>query len=382
MQAILTPSRLFDGDTLYENHALVIEDGRVSALVPATDVDMTGATDYPDCLAVPGFVDLQVNGGGGVLFNAAPEVATLEAMARAHRAYGTTGFLPTLISDTPQVMRRAIKAVAAAIEQGVPGILGIHLEGPCLSPGRHGAHDAADFVALDDEMLSLLTSLPTGKTLVTVAPEVAGNDGIARLVEGGAVVSGGHSEADYETTRAAFAAGMTGVTHLFNAMPPLLSRAPGMVGAALADEGSWFGIIADGHHVHPATLAAAVRAKQAGGALLVTDAMPTVGTPDASFELNGKRITAVHGRLTTADGTLAGAHLDMLSAVNNAARFAGLDWFEALRMASLYPARAIGLDGEIGALRPGMRASLLILDAQRRPLEAWVDGEPYGITSD
>ncbi|MFT4614619.1 MAG: N-acetylglucosamine-6-phosphate deacetylase [Bacteroidia bacterium] len=379
MARVLLCKQIFDGEQLLVDHAVVLEGQRIAAVLPASDAPTSDAAiDYGDCLLAPGFIDLQVNGGGGVLFNAAPDVATLRTIADAHRTYGTTGFLPTLISDRPEVMRNAIDAVAQAMAEGVPGVLGIHLEGPCLNPARAGVHEAQRFQRADDATLQLLCSLAGGKTLVTLAPEVVGKEAITQLRDAGLVVCAGHSEADYEQTRQALAAGLQGFTHLFNAMPPLLSRAPGMVGAAIEDDASWFGIIADGHHVHPATLKIAVRAKCRGGALLVTDAMPTVGAVDASFELAGERISAVDGRLATADGTLAGAHLDMLTAVHNVAEFADLDWFEALRMASVYPARALGLDHELGAVRAGLRASLLVLDAGHRVVDTWVDGERYG----
>jgi N-acetylglucosamine-6-phosphate deacetylase len=323
---------------------------------------------------VPGFIDLQVNGGGGALFNAAPTVESLRRIASAHRAYGTTGFLPTLITDNYEVMRQAVAAVKQSIEEGVPGVLGIHLEGPFLNSERRGVHDSNKFVALDQEGFDIVTSLDVGKTLLTLAPELTTSAMIRRLVEAGIIVSAGHSAANYSETRAALAAGVSGFTHLYNAMTPLQSREPGMVGAALEDEDSWFGIIADGHHMHPASFCIAVAAKKLGGAVLVTDAMPTVGSTDKSFAVDGETILARNGRLTNAAGALAGSDLDMLSAVNNAADFARIDWFEAVRMATEYPAKALGLEGELGAIKAGYRASLLALDDQRQILASWIDG--------
>lgn len=323
---------------------------------------------------VPGFIDLQVNGGGGALFNAAPTVECLRIIASAHRQYGTIGFLPTLITDSYEVMRQAVAAVKQAIAEGVSGVLGIHLEGPFLNVERRGAHDARKFCTLDEEGFDIVTSLGVGKTLVTLAPELTTPEMIRRLVQEGVIVSAGHSAADYAQTCEALAAGVSGFTHLYNAMTPLQSREPGMVGAALEDDGSWFGIIADGYHMHPASFRVAVAAKKTGGAVLVTDAMPTVGSLEKSFELDGETIVARDGRVTNAAGTLVGSDLDMLSAVKNAAKFARIDWFEALRMATAYPARALGLDGELGAIRPGYRASLLALDDRRHIRASWIDG--------
>jgi len=374
---VIFNGRVFTADTLLDDHAVVIEGERIAAIVPREDIpaDISEAYDLQRGTLIPGFIDLQVNGGGGVLFNSAPTVASLRTIGAAHRQFGTTGFLPTLITTSYDVMREAVAAVEQALEQRVPGVLGIHLEGPFLNAERRGAHDSAKFCRLDEEGVAIASSLVGGKTLLTLAPELTTPDTIGRLVRGGVIVSAGHSAADYAMTRKALAAGLSGFTHLFNAMPPLLSRDPGMVGAALEDDESWFGIIADGHHVHPATFRVAIAAKRPGGAILVTDAMPTVGSTSPSFVLDGKIVTATHGRLTNASGTLAGSGLDMLSAVNNAAHFARIDWFEAVRMATLYPARALGLQRELGAIRPGYRASLLALDKERGIRASWIDGQ-------
>ena len=375
LQAIVNGC-IFDGESVHEHKAVLIEGEHIVAVVDPEQVpaDIGASYDLEGGTLIPGFIDLQVNGGGGVLFTAAPTVDSLRTIGAAHRQYGTTGFLPTLISTRFDVMREAVSAVAEAIAIGAPGVLGLHLEGPFLSPERKGVHDAGKFCQLDQTGFDILTSLQVGSTVVTLAPELTSPQMISRLVEEGVIVCGGHSGATYAQTRDALAQGLSGFTHLYNAMTPLQSREPGMVGAALADDDSWFGIIADGHHIHPAAFSVAVAAKKRGGALLVTDAMPTVGSPDTSFILDGKTIVASEGRVTNAEGTLAGSDLNMLSAVNNAAEFARLDWFEAVRMASLYPARALGLERELGAIRPGFRASLLALDSAHRIRTSWING--------
>ena len=375
LQAIVNGC-IFDGESVHEHKAVLIEGEHIVAVVDPEQVpaDIGASYDLEGGTLIPGFIDLQVNGGGGVLFTAAPTVDSLRTIGAAHRQYGTTGFLPTLISTRFDVMREAVSAVAEAIAIGTPGVLGLHLEGPFLSPERKGVHDAGKFCQLDQTGFDILTSLQVGSTVVTLAPELTSPQMISRLVEEGVIVCGGHSGATYAQTRDALAQGLSGFTHLYNAMTPLQSREPGMVGAALADDDSWFGIIADGHHIHPAAFSVAVAAKKRGGALLVTDAMPTVGSPDTSFILDGKTIVASEGRVTNAEGTLAGSDLNMLSAVNNAAEFARLDWFEAVRMASLYPARALGLERELGAIRPGFRASLLALDSAHRIRTSWING--------
>ncbi len=375
IQAIIN-GQVFDGDSVHQGLAVLIRDTRILAVVDATQLP-AGVNEVYDLhggTLVPGFIDLQVNGGGGVLFTAAPTVDSLRVIGAAHRRYGTTGFLPTLITTSFEVMREAVAAVSQAIADGVPGILGIHLEGPFLNAQRKGIHDAEKFCPLDEEGFEIVTSLDVGKTFVTLAPELTGPAMIRRLVQAGIVVCAGHSAASYAQTGEALAAGVSGFTHLYNAMTPLQSREPGMVGAALEDDESWFGIIADGHHVHPAAVRIAVAAKNTGRAVLVTDAMPSVGSPHKSFVLDGATIRARDGRVTNAAGTLAGSDLDMLSAVNNAAEFARIDWFEAVRMATRYPARALGLERELGAVRPGYRANLVALDGQRQVRASWIDG--------
>ena len=377
MSRAITHARVFDGERLLADHAVILDQDRIAEVLPsaALPADIPIEADLNGAYLTPGFIDLQVNGGGGVLFNGTPTAEAIRAIGAAHRRYGTTGFLPTLISDDYAVMRRAVTAVDEALARGAPGVLGIHLEGPFLNVLKKGTHDAGKIRALDEEGLAILRSLKRGKTLVTLAPERTTAAMIRRLLEAGVIVWAGHSAADYRETRAALAAGVSGFTHLFNAMTPLQSRAPGMVGAALADADSRFGIIADGHHMHPACLQIAVAAKRRGGAVLVTDAMPTVGAQDKSFVLNNETIHAVDGRLLNAAGSLAGSDLDMAGAVRNAARFARIDWLEAVRMASLYPARALGLADRLGYIRPGYRASLAALNERRQVVQTWIDGQ-------
>ena len=367
---------IFDGENLLRDHAVAYCGDRITDVLPVSSLRGEWGTpvELPDQLLVPGFIDLQVNGGGGVLFNDAPRAEAIARIGSAHRSFGTVGFLPTLITDTFDTMREAIDAVRRAMKRGIPGVLGIHLEGPFLNRECAGVHNASRFCRLDDTVFDLITSLEVGVTVVTLAPELTSADMIGRLVRAGVVVCAGHSAADYDQACRGIAAGVTGFTHLYNAMTPLQNRAPGMVGAAVESADAWFGIIADGHHVHPAAFRMAVAAKRRGGALLVTDAMPPVGTRQRQFEIDGNTIQVSDGRCTTADGSLAGSSLDMISAVRNAAKFADLDWFEAVRMASLYPAKALRLDGELGRIAPGYRASFVAVDRRREVSGMWIDG--------
>lgn len=377
MISALVNGRIFTGEAWFDDHALIIDGDRIRDLMPlaALPADITRC-DLGGRMLLPGLFDTQVNGGGGALFNDAPSVATLRTIAAAHRQYGTTALLPTLISDDLTVVEKAIAAVEQAINEKVPGIVGIHLEGPFLNPARKGVHNAEKFRTIDEAAFNLLTSLKVGKTLVTLAPELTTPEIIRRLVDAGVTVAAGHSAADYAQTRAALAAGLSSFTHLFNAMTPFTSREPGMVGAALEDAESYCGIIVDGYHVHPATLKVAVAAKTKGRMVLVTDAMPTVGAANKEFILNGEVIRSENGRCATATGTLAGSDLDMLSAVRNSVALLGLELSEAVRMASVYPAAMMGLENELGSLKPGYKANMILVDDELNLLNSWIDGQP------
>ena len=377
MKQLLTNCELFDGDNVRTGYALLIDGGVIADIVAEGDVPdgVDKVIDLKGNLLAPGLLDLQVNGGGGVLFNDAPTVESLRRMLAAHRPFGTTAMLPTLISDDAATMQRGIAAVESAQHDGVAGIVGIHLEGPHLSSAFHGVHDVAMVRPLDEDAMAILTSLQDGRTLITVAPETVPADTIKRLCDAGLIVFGGHSAATYEETLEALAVGLSGFTHLFNAMAPLHSRAPGMVGAALEDKDSYFGIIADGYHVHPAMLRLAIAVKTRGKAMLVTDAMPCVGSDTATFELNGQTIHAVGGRCLTRDGALAGSDIGLIDAVRNACEFGGVDRFEALRMASRYPAKAIGLADSHGQAQPGFSANLIELDDGLNVVRSWIAGD-------
>lgn len=352
---------------------VVIDGGRIVAVTP--DRPSTGADhDLAGRLLAPGFIDTQVNGGGGVLFNDDPSPGCIAAIGAAHRRFGTTGFLPTLISDDLDVIDRAVDAVEAAISAGVPGVLGVHIEGPFLNVRRKGIHDASKFRVLDDDAVHRLTRLKGGRTLITLAPEMTTPEMIGRLAKAGARVAAGHTDADYPTMRTGFAAGITGITHLFNAMSPLQNRAPGVVGAALENQDAWCGIIVDGHHVDPVTLRLAMRCRPADRFMLVSDAMPSVGAEGDHFILQGRRITVRDGLCYDDQGVLAGSDLDMASAVRNCVSMLGVDLSTALAMASASPAAFLGLSDRRGAITPGQAADLVALDHDLRVVETWIGG--------
>ena len=365
-----------DGGGFTEGRAVLIADGRISEILAEGDrrIRKVPRHDLDGALLLPGFLDLQVNGGGGVLFNDSPSVEAIRAIGSAHRRFGTTGFLPTLISDDLDVVARAIAAVRSAIESGVPGVLGIHIEGPFLNVERKGVHDPAKLRELDTSAVGLLTSLRIGRTLVTLAPEMTTPEIIRGLVAAGVVVSAGHTNATYAQITTALRHGLTGFTHLFNAMSPLTGREPGTVGAALEDTASWCGIIVDGLHTNPVVLRIALRCKPQERFMLVTDAMPSVGTNFTSFELQGRRILVSGTVCVDEDGRLAGSNIDMASCVRNAVEMLGVSLPQAVRMGSEWPAEFLGLGNDTGRIAAGYRANLVATDDQLRVLETWIDG--------
>jgi len=353
---------------------IAIADGAVLSVTPAADTPVDKAVDLGGGWLLPGFVDTQVNGGGGVLFNDQVDVEAIAAIGAAHARYGTTAFLPTLISDTPAQIASALAAVDAAIEQGVPGVVGIHIEGPFINEVKRGIHEAHRIRRLDDAILATLTAPHRGRVMLTLAPELCAEDDIRTLVRHGVIVSAGHSDATYDEAQRAIAAGLTGFTHLFNAMSPLHHRNPGAVGAAF-DSDSWCGLIVDNVHLHPAVVRLAVHAKGKDRIMLVTDAMPSVGTDVSEFTLQGKRIAVKDGVCIFEDGTLAGTHLDMASALRKTVEVTGLSVPDVSVMASATPATFLSLHDRIGAIAPGQRADWVWLDAELAPRATWIGGQ-------
>jgi N-acetylglucosamine-6-phosphate deacetylase len=361
---------------LLDDYAVLVDGGRVTTVAPVADLPpaLPRKTLAAGLLA-PGFVDAQVNGGGGVLFNGTPDAETLAHIAATHARHGTTAMLPTFVTDTRERMGAAIAAVHAVLAAGAPGIAGLHLEGPFLSLARKGAHDPALIRQITEADVDQILSVDIAPLLLTVAAENAPPHLIRRLADGGVIVSIGHSDASYETAIEAAEAGARGVTHLFNAMSQLRPRGPGVVGAALDHGGLWGSVIADGRHVHPATLAAALRAKRGPAPLfLITDAMPLAGSSENVFELNGRRVTRRNNMLTLDDGTLAGSDLTMDSAVAFTVRNLGVPLDEALRMASAYPALFLNLQDR-GRIAPGYRADLVHLDDALAVRRVWIGGQ-------
>lgn len=378
MATALTHARIFDGECWHENSTLLLESSKIIGLTADKIASGAAIIDCREMIIVPGFIDLQVNGGGGVMLNDDRSVDGITKICAAHARFGTTGLLPTLITDTPEITAAAIQAGLDAQQARIPGFLGLHLEGPHLALARKGTHHPDLIRPMEDaDLARLLAAIEHFETLmITVAPENVTLEQVKALAEAGFIVSLGHTNVSYETAKAYADAGASVVTHLFNAMSPLENRTPGLVGAALDLGQLSSGIIADGFHVHPASMGAAIRAKRGPGRLfIVTDAMSTIGTYLQGLTLNGRQIYRKDGRLTLADGTLAGADIDMLSSVLFVHRTLGIDFEEAARMASLYPAQAAGLSKSKGQLAAGYDADFVLLDADLRIKSTWIGGE-------
>jgi N-acetylglucosamine-6-phosphate deacetylase len=366
--------RVVTGNSIVSGKAVIVDGSEVREIADAAPND-ADLVDLQGGLLLPGFIDVQVNGGGGVLFNSEPTVEGLRAIGKAHARFGTTGFLPTVVSGDLPTIKKAIAAVDEAIADGIPGVLGIHIEGPFISPARGGIHDRTNFRAMTADAVSVLTSLKRGRTLVTLAPEIVEPQVIATLVQAGVIVCAGHTDASYDETQRALKAGMRGFTHLFNAMSPLISRHPGAVGAALDDHESWCGIIADGRHVHPAAVRVAFRCKGAAKLMLVTDAMPPVGSDQTIFTLQGKSIRVEDGVCRGPDGTLAGAAVGMDVIFRNASSFLDIDPATASRLASSNAATFLRLDDR-GHIEAGARADFVLLNDALDVRQTWIGGKP------
>jgi len=370
----LHAQRLFDGYNFLDDQVLTITDGKITAIdqqVDHVDIKTSG-------LVVPGFIDLQINGGGGVLFNDSPSVDNLKVIMAAHAKYGTTAMMPTLITDKIEVMMEAADAISQAIAENVPGIVGVHFEGPHLSVAKKGTHCEAYIRPISEAEWQVLSRQDIGQVMVTLAPETISAEDVQRMVELGIKVCLGHTNADYQTAQKAVDAGATGFTHLYNAMSPLQGREPGVVGCALLNDNTSCGLIVDGFHVDYASCQLAIKAKPAGKVFLVTDAMPPVGTDQTEFALYDRTVYVDNGKLTSTTGELAGSSLDMASAVKNTHFGLKISLDEALRMGSLYPAQYLyPTVTELirGELTVGKQADMVILNDDLTVKETWIAGQ-------
>lgn len=375
-QYAISAKRIFDGEVFHTNSALLWEDDTIIDIVPIKNIPKhVTIKDYPESTITPGFIDIQVNGGGGVMFNECTNAAGIDIICKAHRKHGTAYLLPTLISDTHQKVSEALIAAQSALDNKVPGMLGIHLEGPWLNPEKKGAHNDKHFYDPEISRLKLLPWLQTGTTLITLAPEKVNNDSIEWLSKNGAILSCGHSNATSEELYNKSLEHISGFTHLYNAMSPFEGRQAGVVGTALMSDHAWCSIITDNIHVSKESGLLAHRVKPKGKLVIVTDAMASLSSETNSFKLNDELISVVDNKLVNANGNLAGAHIGMDDSVANVIGW-GIDEAEAFKMASTYPAKAIKQD-RLGKLKPGFYASATIIGSDYKSQQVLVHGELF-----
>jgi N-acetylglucosamine-6-phosphate deacetylase len=376
MKKAISAPKIFDGNEFHQDHAVLIEEELVVAVSPLEAVPSDFVVEsYSHGVLAPGFIDWQVNGGGGVLFNNEASVEGLKKIVKGHYQGGTTSLIPTIVSDTIDTRKQAAAAVGEYISSGEKSILGLHLEGPYFAPARRGTHDEAHLATISEDDIEWLCSLKGFTLLVTLAPEVVKKGQIKALSDEGIIVCAGHTDARSEQISEALHEGLRGFTHLYNAMRPATGREPGVVGSALLDQNTWCGIIVDGHHVHSDMVRLAHLAKPTGKLCLVTDSMATTGSEKKSFELYGNTITEKNGCLINSEGRLAGAAISMMQAVRNSHLDVGIDLSECLRMASLYPAMFLGVDQKIGLLKSNYCADIVHFDDDFDVSQAWVAGE-------
>ncbi len=370
----ISARRVFDGEQYHDDAALIWQGDEIQEIIPISALpEGIEHQHFNDALICPGFIDLQVNGGGGIMLNSDSSVEGIETICAAHRQFGTAYLLPTLISTTPEHITLALQSTQQAIENGVPGVLGIHLEGPWLNPEKRGAHNAEVFYSPTAEQLSALPWLTLGHTLVTCAFEQIDKTVLAWLNSNNITLSCGHSNATYEQLSGEKHSYIDGFTHLFNAMSPFEGRSPGVVGAALSHNNAWCSIITDGIHVHPQSVLLAHKLKPKGKLVIVTDAMASIGSDNNQFELDGETIKVIDGKLVNSQGSLAGAHIGMDQSVANVISW-GIEESEALKMASLYPALAIKA-ANLGRLSQGFKAAATILTPEYISQAVVVDGQ-------
>lgn len=376
MREAICASQLFDGERWLSDHALLLKGDLIEAVMPSRLIPSNvNRIELGDGILAPGLIDIQVNGGGDIMLNNHPTADGVQRIAASHRKFGTTGLLPTVISDTREIHQAAANAVAKARANGAAGVLGLHIEGPFFDMQRRGTHNAKMIRSMEKQDIEWLSEIAGFPVVLTLAPEHTSPGQIRQLSDAGLLLCAGHTDADYESIRAAIAEGLRGFTHLFNAMKPMTAREPGTVGAALEDPETWAGIIVDGHHVHPATVRLALQAKASGKLLLVSDAMSTVGGEQDSFEIYGEHIAERDGRLINSEGNLAGSAIALIDAVRIGHEQIGVELGECLRMASLYPAQFLNLGHQLGRLHQGFRADLVYFNRDFTVTDTWVAGE-------
>lgn len=380
----LINARIYTGDTLHatpylEGVAVIIEGEKIHSLCSIDKLPQNiRSIDLQGQNLAPGLIDLQLNGCGGVQFNDDPTQiteTTLDIMQQTNERFGCTSYLPTLITSNNELMALAVKTMRAYLNQPQKQFraLGLHLEGPYLSLAKKGTHDAKLIRPADEQMVNFLCDNADVIKMITLAPEEVNDEVITRLANAGIVISAGHSNSTYAQAKQAFSAGLTCSTHLFNAMPYVTGREPGLVGALLDTPEIYSGIIVDGHHVAWSNVRLA-KAMKADKLILVTDATAPAGTEMSTFHFAGKTIYHRDGACLDENGTLSGSAATLIKCVENSVEKVGIPLDEAIRMATLYPARAIHMDSSLGSIAKGKIANLMVFDGDYQVTKTFVAG--------
>ena len=375
MKQALLGSQIFCGERFYDNHALLVEGKSIVDIVDKNNTpDNFNKIELDQGILAPGFIDLQVNGGGGVLFNNSPNKESLNTIIKAHQFFGTTSIMPTVISDSLEVLEQCIKTVTEEIKNN-SSLLGIHIEGPFFNTKYRGVHQKQYISAINSDYLNLFESLKGFPVMLTLAPECISSQQLKHLTSLGIKTLAGHSDASYDELDDAIKNGLDGFTHLFNAMGQISAREPGVVGSALHFENTFASIIVDLHHVHPSLIQLAYQLKPKGKLFFISDSMATINHGKPSFELYDEVVNESDGRLVNSEGKLAGSSITQIDAVKNVYQKCNIPLNQALAMASRYPAEYLGIENHLGSLKPGYRADLVHFDSNFKVHNVWVSGK-------
>ena len=375
MKQALLGSQIFCGERFYDDHALLVEGKSIVDIVDKNNTpDNFNKIELDQGILAPGFIDLQVNGGGGVLFNNSPNKESLNTIIKAHQFFGTTSVMPTVISDSLEVLEQCIKTVTEEIKNN-SSLLGIHIEGPFFNTKYRGVHQKQYISTINSDYLNLFESLKGFPVMLTLAPECISSQQLKHLTSLGIKTLAGHTDASYDELDDAIKNGLDGFTHLFNAMGQISAREPGVVGSALHFENTFASIIVDLHHVHPSLIQLAYQLKPKGKLFFISDSMATINHGKPSFELYDEVVNESDGRLVNSEGKLAGSSITQIDAVKNVYQKCNIPLNQALAMASRYPAEYLGIENHLGSLKPGYRADLVHFDSNFKVHNVWVSGK-------
>ena len=375
MKQALLGSQIFCGERFYDDHALLVEGKSIVDIVDKNNTpDNFNKIELDQGILAPGFIDLQVNGGGGVLFNNSPNKESLNTIIKAHQFFGTTSVMPTVISDSLEVLEQCIKTVTEEIKNN-SSLLGIHIEGPFFNTKYRGVHQKQYISTINSDYLNLFESLRGFPVMLTLAPECISSQQLKHLTSLGIKTLAGHTDASYDELDDAIKNGLDGFTHLFNAMGQISAREPGVVGSALHFENTFASIIVDLHHVHPSLIQLAYQLKPKGKLFFISDSMATINHGKPSFELYDEVVNESDGRLVNSEGKLAGSSITQIDAVKNVYQKCNIPLNQALAMASRYPAEYLGIENHLGSLKPGYRADLVHFDSNFKVHNVWVSGK-------